>query len=320
MVTDPRSWRRWPAAWQDALYGPDGFYRQAAGPAQHFATSAQGIPGGGAWLARAVLALASRYGCEQIVEIGAGRGELLGELAAARSDLPLFGLDVVARPAGLAATVRWQQSPGGSELPDALPIAAGSLVLCHEWLDVVPCEIVEFDGAIWRIVEVTTGGDERLGDSADEASLHWLQRNWPAPEFAGERAEVGTTRDAAYQRVCALAKASVVVAVDYGHRAAERPHGGTLRGYRTGGQVRPVPDGTTDITADVAMDTLGADRLVRQSAMFDELGVSPQRPDRELALTDPPEYLRLLSARSGYAELTRAGGLGEFWWAIRDLR
>ena len=43
--------RPWEQAWQDALYGPRGFYRRHA-PADHFATSTQGFPGGGEVVAR----------------------------------------------------------------------------------------------------------------------------------------------------------------------------------------------------------------------------------------------------------------------------
>ena len=44
----PWSRPRGRTAWQHALYGPDGFYRQPVGPAGHFATSTQGGPQMGA--------------------------------------------------------------------------------------------------------------------------------------------------------------------------------------------------------------------------------------------------------------------------------
>ncbi len=92
--------RPWDVAWREALYGPGGFYRRSA-PAAHFATSAQGIPGGGALLAEAVLALARRHSCTRVVDVGCGRGELLAHLRRLTPDLHLTGVDVVDRPHGL---------------------------------------------------------------------------------------------------------------------------------------------------------------------------------------------------------------------------
>ena len=46
------------------------------------------------------------------------------------------------------------------------------------------------------------------------------------------------------------------VAVDYGHLRDSRPVDGTLTGFRDGRQVPPVPDGSCDVTAHVAMDAV----------------------------------------------------------------
>ena len=119
----------WESAWQRALYGPSGFYRQRVGPAGHFATSAQGIPGVGRVLARAVIALAEQYDLSRVIDVGAGRGELLTTVHALAPDLHLTGLDVVRRPAGVPDAVAWQESPGGAPLPDALAGATDALVL-----------------------------------------------------------------------------------------------------------------------------------------------------------------------------------------------
>lgn len=308
-------WRSWQTAWQDALYGPDGFYRRSEGPAGHFATSAQGIPGGGRLLAQAVVALADDSGCTRVVDFGAGRGELLQEIGAAASHLELTGVDVVARPAGLPGHVRWLTAPGGAELPADPGRMTDTLVLAHEWLDVVPCPVVEYDGRAWRLVEVDQDGAERLGQPVDGTDLQWLEQNWPSGDDAG-RAEVGTTRDAAYNDLRSRLDSGLLVAVDYGHLRPDRPAGGTLTGYRDGAQCRPVPDGSTDITAHVAMDTLGADELVCQRELFDRLGLRLPNPSRQLAHERPAAYLQQLAACGSYAALTAVGGLGDFWWAI----
>ena len=147
--------RPWEQAWQDALYGPRGFYRHHA-PGDHFATSVQGLPGGGQILAEAVLALARRHGCGRVVDVGAGRGELLGRLRDLDPDLHLTGVDVVPAPPGFGVD-RWLVSPGGAALPDGLTDLEDTLVVAHEWLDVVPCPVVERDAADperWRSVLV----------------------------------------------------------------------------------------------------------------------------------------------------------------------
>ncbi|GAB3491475.1 SAM-dependent methyltransferase [Flexivirga sp.] len=309
-------WQSWRSAWHEALYGPDGFYRQPVGPAGHFATSAQGIPGGGRLLARAVGILAERSRCRRIVDVGAGRGELLRELSALQTGWEFTGVDVVDRPDGLPADVGWLTAPGGSTLPAALCGLQDTLVLAHEWLDVVPCSVVEYDGRVWREVDVDPCGAERLAGPAPETELLWLERHGPASPRHGDRAEVGITRDEAYRQLRDRLHSGMLVVVDYGHTRATRPRSGTLTGFRQGMQCLPLPDGSTDITAHVAMDTLGAGELLRQRDIFEQLGLRPQQPDIAWASTDPPAYLRALAERSGYTQLTATGGLGDFWWAI----
>ncbi|MBB2892949.1 SAM-dependent methyltransferase [Flexivirga oryzae] len=311
-------WRTWQTAWHEALYGPDGFYRQSAGPAGHFATSAQGIPGGGRLLARALVALAERSGCSDVVDVGAGRGELLGEIAALAPGLRLTGVDIVERPRELPAGTDWLVAPGGERLPDGLRDLTRALVVAHEWLDVVPCPIVEYADGVWREVEVADDGTERLGSVVEGPDLQWLQRNWPAGCDTG-RAEVGRSREAAYNDLRARIGTGLLVVVDYGHLRGRRPVGGTLTGYRDGVQSAPRPDGSTDITAHVAMDTLGSDELVQQRDLLERLGLRPPRPPIELARDDPAAYLTQLAARGTHAELTAPGGLGDFWWAISTI-
>lgn len=322
------AWRTWETAWQEALYGPAGFYRRAEGPAGHFATSAQGMPGVGRWLAEAVATLAARHGLRHVVDLGAGRGELLGHLAQVAPSLRLTGVDVGSRPEHLHPRAGWLVGSGGAQLPAALDGLTGVLVLAHEWLDVVPCPVAQLgDDGVWRAVEVDAAGSERLGGALPAADVAWLQRWWPVPGTsppgdpdAGPagwpRAEVGRTRDAAWVGLLSRVGDGLVLAVDYGHTRARRPAWGSLTAYRDGVQVPPVPDGTCDLTAHVAVDSLGADRLVRQhEAVADLLG--PDRPvPHGLAATDPAGYLARLGRRSARALLGDPRGPGGFWWAL----
>lgn len=308
------TWTSWQAAWQAALYGADGFYRRPEGPAGHFTTSAQGIPGTGPVLAEAVLALADRHGLSTIVEIGAGRGELLRELHGLDRTRSLQGVDVVDRPGDLPDPVDWLRSPGGPGLPAELAGLDEVLVIAHEWLDVVPCPVVvRSPMGPWRYVTVDpVTGDERADEAASGADLDWLGTH--VPDHV-RRAEIGRPRDTAYADLCSRVLRGLVVAVDYGHTREDRPVEGTLIGYRDGASVPPVPDGSCDLTAHVAIDSLGADRLVRQrDILHDLLGRWPL-PDHDLARTDPSAYLLGLQRANVLATLTAPTGLGGFWWA-----
>jgi hypothetical protein len=100
--------------------------------------------------------------------------------------------------------------------------------------------------------------------------------------------------------------------------------GGTLTGYRAGRQVPPVPDGSCDITAHVAMDSVAEAggrpyTLVSQRKALRALGVDGARPPLSLASTDPGGYVRALATASAAAELTDAAGLGSHWWLMHPV-
>jgi hypothetical protein len=83
--------------------------------------------------------------------------------------------------------------------------------------------------------------------------------------------------------------------------------------------VPPVPDGSCDITAHVAVDSLVHDDLLDQRTALRRLGVSGATPPYELATGDPAAYLAALATSSAAAALTARGGLGDFWWASRTV-
>jgi len=296
-------WQPWDAAWQRALYGPDGFYRLPEGPAGHFRTAGHAA---GRALAAALATLAVRNGCRAVVDIGAGRGELLTALAEVTpglgpGDLELHGVDVVGRPAGLPERIGW--SAGLDRLPDA--VAHGALVVAWELLDVVPCPVLEVndDGEL-RVVEVEPRwGRERLsGRPPTQEDLDWCARWWPlpAPE-PGERVEVGHPRDALWAQLVALADDAVLLAVDYGHDCAGRPPTGSLSAFRAGRQVPPVPDGSCDITCEVAMDAVAA--------------AGERAAATTLEVTNQAQALAELGCTA--AELLDPGGLGSFAWLLQ---
>ncbi|WP_433223654.1 SAM-dependent methyltransferase [Dactylosporangium sp. CS-047395] len=296
-----------------ALYGPAGFFVHQR-PADHFRTSVHASP----LFAGAIATLLGRLdeALEQperldLVDVGAGRGELLVGILAAlpegiRRRVRATGVERAPRPGDLPPTIEWSASP---------PPRTVGLLMATEWLDNVPLEIVEvdFQSRIWYLTSLLTPTDEPLhpGDAA------WLDRWWPldgAPP--GARAEIGRARDEAWAAAAATVERGLALAVDYGHFAADRPPFGTLTGYRDGRQVEPLADGNRDLTAHVALDSLG-DPVMTQREALRLLGVDGARPPLALASTDPAGYVRALARASAAAELTDPSGLGGHYWVMR---
>lgn len=270
-------------AWQRALYGPGGFYRRER-PGDHFRTSVHASALFGQALAR----LARQLGLDEVVDIGAGSGEL-GEVLRAEG---LSVLDI--------------------ELDDELPEQLTGLVIANEWLDNVPCEVVEWDdeGVPRYLLADLTPGPVVVGKD-----LLWLQQWWPTtPSRPGGRAEVGSTRDQCWAGIVdRLTPGSLAIAIDYGHVKSGRPPYGTLTGFRDGRECPPTPDGSCDITAHVALDSLGG-TIMRQRDALQALGVSGTRPSLDLARAEPMRYLSELSSAGEAAELLDPSGLGGFGW------
>ncbi|MEU3963843.1 SAM-dependent methyltransferase [Streptomyces buecherae] len=261
------------------------------------------------------------------------------------------------RPAGLDPRVEWR-----AELP--APGSLTGLLIANEWLDNVPVDVVEVDpDGVPRQVRVAPDGTEELGDPVPPADAAWLADWWPWPGATeaglepepvrdagpdhgsdaepvrdagpevwaepGSRAEVGAPRDAAWARAVRSLHAGLAVAVDYAHTRASRPPYGTLTGFRDGREVRPVPDGSCDLTAHVALDACaaagaraeraGTPVLHTQRDTLRALGLAGRRPPLARASTDPAGYLRALSLAGEAAELTDPAGLGDFRWLCQPV-
>lgn len=285
----------WPQAWSAALYGPGGFYLRPEGPAGHFRTAAHAAAPA---LAEALVRLAGTLGAERIVDVGAGRGELA--TAVAGLGLPVCAVDLVPRPRQLPPQVQWAQGLA------ALPGRAlhGALVIAWELLDVIPLTVLEIgaDGRPAVVLVDPRTGREHPGGRACAADLAWARRWWPVDGAAeGARIEVGLPRDRFWAALVTRARgagAAGLLCVDYAHTRAQRPEAGSLSGFRAGRAVPPRPDGSTDLTAHVAIDAVAAaglaagatgSELISQASALTGLGV------RARDLLDP-------------------GGLGGFAW------
>ena len=308
--TDAPSWR---TAWDRALYGPDGFYRRHA-PADHFRTAVHGSD----VMARALLRLVRANGLDTVVDVGAGRGELLVALHRLAPDLELLAVEVAARPARLPSAIAWST---------VLPESVDGLVVAHEWLDNIPCHVaaVDDEGEV-RVVHVDPStGEESFGHrvatpGVPPSMAEWLQQWWPLDgREPGARAEIGTARDLAWSDVVRRVERGLAIAVDYGHTIGHRPFEGSLRSYRDGRQVPVLPDGSRDVTAHVAVDSVAAavgGTVTTQREALARLGVEASRPPVALATDDPAAYVEALSGAAAAADLTAADGFGEFYWVV----
>jgi SAM-dependent MidA family methyltransferase len=315
------AWRGWREAARTALYGPAGFYRRAAGPGAHFRTSVHASPlyaGAVAGLLVRVDEALGRPATLDFVDMAAGRGELaagvlaaLPETVAARTRA--YAVEIADRPAALDPRITWCARP---------PEGARGLLFANEWLDNVPVDVAEADaGGAARRVLVRGDGTERLGGAVTGEEAAWLARWWPLPAAPGARAEIGLPRDTAWADAVATLDRGLAVAVDYAHTRATRPEFGTLTGFRDGRETRPVPDGSCDITAHVALDAcaLPGARLLPQRTALRALGISGARPPLALASTRPAAYVRALASAGEAAELTARGGLGDFGWLLQPV-
>ncbi|MEU8260946.1 SAM-dependent methyltransferase [Micromonospora sp. NPDC048999] len=353
---------RWRAAMELALYGPDGFFVTGIGPAAHFRTSVHASPLFASCLLRLLNSLDRALGHPprlDVVDVGAGRGELLralfsgvsGESAQPSPAAPipladrvrLTAVEKASRPEDLPAEIDWL---------DETPEGITGLLVATEWLDNVPLDLAGHTGDGWRylMVDPLTGA-ESLGTPVTAEDADWLTRWWPIPtsrplikEFASvggpepdpnllinrvvARGEIGRARDEEWAGAVSKVERGVALAVDYGHLRDDRPLDGTVTGYRGGRQVPPVPDGSCDVTAHVAIDSVAsageriarcAYTLVSQREGLRALGADGGRPPLSLASRDPAGYVRALAAASAVAELTDPAGLGGHWWLLQPV-
>jgi SAM-dependent MidA family methyltransferase len=310
-------WLPWRAAMERALYGVGGFYRAEGAAGRHFRTSVS-ASGRFAVAVAALLAQVDtalgRPGRLDVVDIGAGGGQLLcGVHDAApenmRERLRLTGVEVGPRPGWLPEQVRWAAEP---------PDSVCGLIVANEWLDNVPVDVVKLTADGPRLVLVNTvNGEERLGEEPGGRDAAWLAAWWPLETEPGDRAEIGWPRDERWAALTSRLDRGVAVAVDYGPRRDSRPRAGSLTGYRLGRQVAPVPDGSCDLTAHVALDSCAARAgsvLTTQRRVLTRLGVRGERPP--LSGLAPAEYLRRLAVASQEGELVERHGLGGFGWLV----
>lgn len=208
----------WKAAWDAALYGPGGHLRS------HPLVLARD---------RALLL------------------DFVAERAGPFAQVVLLGV------AGLLAPDLGRRLPGVTVRGD-LPNGFDGLVVAVDWLSHVPTHVVRADDdGRARVVHVDpVTGSEILGSQVHDAGVPgtiaaWLDEWWPLGQPC-QRAEVGTAREAAWRDVVRRMSGGLAIAVEAGHTRETRPFDGSLRSPRGA----PIPDGSRDLFADVALDAL----------------------------------------------------------------
>ena len=267
--------RSWSQAWRDSQSGEGGFYRTHRAE-EEFATSVHI----GSQLATHLAQRLERIRDQQpdadltFIDVGAGDGSLTEQVhRLAPHDVRCIGVDLRTRPASLDNDITWISREITSTIDDITGRDgqwAGVLV-AHEFLDDIPCDVLELDEHhVPRVVLVdpADGAEEigpAIGDPAatrylqfPEHTGEWLQRWWPATRPLARR-EMGLSRDLVWARLRRVISFGEAIAIDYAHSFDERRSGawdaGTVKGFARGRPRRPVPDGSVNITAHVALDS-----------------------------------------------------------------
>jgi SAM-dependent MidA family methyltransferase len=271
-----------------------------------------------------------RPGTLDLVDLGAGGGELAGAVVALagprlRRRLRAHAVDLGPRPSGVDDSVRWAAR---------VPQAVTGLLVAHEWLDALPCPVVRREdlgaglgaGVLRRLGVDAGGGTVELGAAGPRLEA-WLRRWWPVPP--GASAEVGRPRERAWAAAVRRVRAGAALAVDYGHLRADRAAGrypaGTLAGYRDGRQVRPVADGGCDLTAHVALDACAAAGrrpwvLASQADALTALGHGAPGVGPGVRAGDPLGWLRAAATTTATAGLWSPQVAGRFGWLLHGVR
>ena len=270
----------WSRAWRAANTGAPGFYRTAHAE-DHFTTGVHIDRTIAHWLVdfiESTRPLTNAHEEFAVIDVGAGDGQLLTDVHNALGDeITCIGVDLRPRPDKLPADIDWIER----EIDEWTEDITGrdgqwtGVVIAHALLDDVSCDVVELDEALQPrlvLVDPQTGAEESgptLHDSTTRTlmadpgrSADWLDRWWPATRPLARR-EIGDTRDRVWSKVRRVISTGHAIAIDYEHRLADRERGlwdaGTLKGFASGRPRRPVPDGSVNITAHVALDSCAAD-------------------------------------------------------------
>lgn len=312
-----------------ALYDPDGYYsvRAPMGFSGDYLTAPETTPLFGATLSRlagAVWRALGRPEQFEVVDVGAGSGALLRDLA-----LALRAEDADAAAAAryaaievsLAADRAQARTLGGIPVVRARSLAAlgpiVGLVVANELLDAFPFHLVtRRDGAL-RELRVAVRDQDFSFVEADPSDARLAQE---APELAeGERVAVPLEAYAWLAGLAAALERGIALVIDY--PSAAKPDVRTyFRQTSGGGPLERV--GEQDLTAALDFDRVvahaeraGLEVLERraQAELLDDLGFAERlRGIHDPGARDPVGQVRAASARNAAKAIVDPQGMGAF--------
>ena len=319
-----------------ALYDPDGgYYERPArvGREGDFITASTWHPAFARCLARVARGLVEELGTPlDVVDVGAGEGELLAGLSEALRGEEGFRLVGVERSSTRRARAR-ERCPSASWVPslEEAPRISGLLV-AYELFDALPVRALRFDGErlLERLVGLGREGSEEAGacfewkegDCGDSTALLERLRSRGVVLRTGQLLEV---RPGAHALALSLAQRisrGLLLVFDYGAPARAlygpaRPRG-TLEAFQAHRVTRDVlaDPGSRDLTAWVDFTEveealrgggLSVDGLVSQARFLAAAGIG----EEIAAAEERPTEAERLAERHALGELVAPGGMGE---------
>ncbi|HVO51846.1 MAG TPA: SAM-dependent methyltransferase [Thermoanaerobaculia bacterium] len=331
---------RFDAFQEAALYDPEGGYYERAGRvgrAGDFVTGPSWHPAFGRTIAR----IARRLGLADIVDVGAGEGELLSAAGAAleawgiRDRFRLTGIERSAVRRAKAA----EMCPGADWLPSFEEIPRGSLsglIVCYELFDALPVRALLFEGEklLERVVTLVRGGEGgpggedpdsfewSLAECVDGAELLDRFRRRGIHLRRNQKLEIRAGAPRLARALAERLEQGLLLVFDYGAPAralysAARPNG-TLEAFLAHGVTRDVltEPGSRDLTAWVDFSEvaeaftaagLSVSGPVSQSRVLAAGGIFE---DIAFDSTGPLDAGREADRRAA-AALVQPGGMGE---------
>ncbi len=322
---------RFDAFQEAALYDPEGGYYERAGRVGRsgdFVTGPSWHPAFGRTIAR----IARRLGLPDLVDVGAGEGELLAAADEAlrawgvRDDFRLVGVERSAVRRDKAA----ERAPGATWLSSLEEIPSSSLsgvVVCYELFDALPVRALFFEGEklLERVVTLGPGGEGfawGVADCADGEKLLQSLRSRGIHLLRNQKLEVRSGAPRLAAELASRLSRGILLVFDYGAPAralysAARANG-TLEAFVSHGVTRDVlaDPGRRDLTAWVDFSELAdafaaaglsvagpvsQSRVLAAGGIFEELAVDPDAP---------PDAAREADRRAA-AALVQPGGMGE---------
>jgi SAM-dependent MidA family methyltransferase len=273
-----------------------------------------------------------RCATTDLVDVGAGEGELLAAAGAAlqgwgiRERFRFVGVERSAVRRGKAA----ERVPGATWLSSLEEIPSSSLsglLVCYELFDALPVRALLFEGEklLERVVTLGSGGEGLAWGLADCSDGVELLERFRARGIHLQRNQMLEIRSGAAGLASALAarlSSGVILVFDYGAPARALYSGargnGTLEAFLSHGVTRDVltDPGSRDLTAWVDFTELAdaftaaglsvagpvsQSRVLAAGGIFEELAVDPAAP---------PDATREADRRA-VAALVQPGGMGE---------